>query len=284
MSTVGLDQLPGEVEGAWAVAVGGVGMGGKGPGLAGKLGLRSEEILPGHGVAGLEGEGLLIVEDGLIEIADFKADAAEVVDGVEVIGPDLDGLFEMGAALGKAFFFDQGHAVIVFGEGIGRGAGEGSLPEGDAVVPVAGLDNGGGAERGDDGSGSGGKGESMTDPDRVPRGEPPTEGDGKADLRQVGVTVSMGLAAQLEKSNDGREHDEVPEPTDEEVGAGAFAEEGKQGQGGEEAEGEDNSKGGELMGKGVIGREVCGPKELAQIDGAGKRSITEAVLQGDAFE
>src|SRR2546430_17661030 len=50
----------------------------------------------------------------------------------------------------------------------------------------------------------------------------PGRRDAQPDLRQVHIAIGMGLTADLNQSDDGQEHDQIPKPASDEIGR-AFA-------------------------------------------------------------
>ena len=114
----------------------------------------------------------------------------------------------------EAMCLEQIFAHIEVGNVILLGEGECSIPKPLGVVPVGSLELGApGKNRNDDRRCDAEEFAAI----RSELDNRPGRSDAEANLRQVGVAISVRLTADLDQSNHRQEHDQIPEPARDQV-------------------------------------------------------------------
>jgi hypothetical protein len=231
--------------------------------------------------AGAAIEGGVKLGDSVVEFPLFNESEAEVVMGFEVMrggfqrkAVEADGVVKL-AAVGK------GNGEADLGEGIILGGIHGAAEHGFGVAPESDL------ALGESGAGNGaGKAETGTSDGSAPGvlnkdAAGPYQHEHDANGGKIGVTVGDGLIADFDEADDGDEHDEIPEPADEE-GRAHLPEHNEEGGYGEKKcggcgdfEQRDRSR------KRVDGRKICGPDDFAEIAAIGNDGVEETRAQAD---
>ena len=112
----------------------------------------------------------------------------------------------------------------------------------------------------------------------------PDDGNGEADVRQVGVAIGPGVFSDLHQADGGHERAEKPEPADKQGGLPAARQEGGQGDGSQEEQPAADLPRRVVFRLRIKSRQPAGPKELAKIDAVGNRGVGDPRGKGDVIQ
>ncbi len=156
--------------------------------------------------------------DRFVHLALLEQRVAEVVLGFREVRFDLQRLLVMGDRFVHASLLEQSVAEVVLGNEVVRRAGQRVSPQRFTVSPIRGLSARAENQSHEDDRGAAAQHQAAVTPAGAQIRRRPGQQQIQADLRQISVTIRMGVEGYLHHPDHRDQHSQIPEPANHETG------------------------------------------------------------------